>query len=170
MKQLRHYWNKSREWLLSTLLTVLGFSACDDPGDDPIVYMYGTLQPSFCMKGKVVNPANAALPGIRVVIVQAEGRQAGIPDSIPGNPVIAIPIHDTLYTNKDGQFIRWSSTLPLDTIRYEFQFYDVDTTASSPHYQADTLKVEFLAEELVYPGNSHSKTNTVVLKEEKDEQ
>ena len=45
MKTLHYRWNRSLNWILTTLLGFLGFSSCEDNGDDPgnIICMYGTV-------------------------------------------------------------------------------------------------------------------------------
>ena len=35
MKTLHYRWNRSLNWILTTLLGFLGFSSCEDNGDDP---------------------------------------------------------------------------------------------------------------------------------------
>lgn len=53
MKTLHYRWNRSLNWILTTLLGFLGFSSCEDNGDDPgnIICMYGTPTASYTIKG-----------------------------------------------------------------------------------------------------------------------
>ena len=67
MKTLHYRWNRSLNWILTTLLGFLGFSSCEDNGDDPgnIICMYGTPTASYTIKGKVTDQAGQALSDIQ---------------------------------------------------------------------------------------------------------
>ena len=69
MKTLHYRWNRSLNWILTTLLGFLGFSSCEDNGDDPgnIICMYGTPTASYTIKGKVTDQAGQALSDILIL-------------------------------------------------------------------------------------------------------
>ena len=71
MKTLHYRWNRSLNWILTTLLGFLGFSSCEDNGDDPgnIICMYGTPTASYTIKGKVTDQAGQALSDIHPVLI-----------------------------------------------------------------------------------------------------
>ena len=70
MKTLHYRWNRSLNWILTTLLGFLGFSSCEDNGDDPgnIICMYGTPTASYTIKGKVTDQAGQALSDIQIIV------------------------------------------------------------------------------------------------------
>lgn len=182
MQQLSNYLNKSWNRLLSGLLMLLGFSACnwEDPennGPDPVICMYGTPTATFSIKGKVTNQDEQALAGIRVIVANRENCHKTTASFIPDNPVLSTPVNDTTYTDPEGKFTWQGGAFPTDTIRYELQFQDADTTLNEPHYRADTVKVEFLGKDLIINENGNpwnrgkaEKTIEVILKKEGDEQ
>lgn len=61
MKTLHYRWNRSLNWILTTLLGFLGFSSCEDNGDDPgnIICMYGTPTASLPSKEKSTDQARS---------------------------------------------------------------------------------------------------------------
>lgn len=181
MKRLKSYWSKSWGRILSSLLTLLGFSACNtacdniDPGDQPL--MYGTPTASFSIKGKVENTQGNSLPRVRVVIPFVESCRKTTSTFIPDYPLIVNEIRDTLYTDTDGKFEWRGGAFPSDTIRYELQFDDMTLVEGKPRYQSDTLKVSFLPKDLVRAESGNvwnygraEKEITVVLKEKENEQ
>ena len=52
MKKISSSFLKSFNWLLTSVLMLLGFSTCDS---EPGAAMYGTPHADFTIKGKVVN-------------------------------------------------------------------------------------------------------------------
>ena len=74
MKTLHYRWNRSLNWILTTLLGFLGFSSCEDNGDDPgnIICMYGTPTASYTIKGKVTDQAGQALSDIQIIVSDME--------------------------------------------------------------------------------------------------
>lgn len=177
MKYMRNYWNKSWGWLLSSLLTMLGFSACNRILDKPQPDMYGTPTATFSIKGKVVNAAGQALPGVRVVVPYSEFYQVATENFIPDYPIITREIRDTTYSNEDGSFERTFYDLPTDTIRFEMQFYDINPLPGVLPCEPDTLKVTFLRGDLkkdkhagTWDRGHAEKEITVILKEKKDEE
>ncbi|MCL1973335.1 MAG: radical SAM-associated putative lipoprotein, partial [Bacteroidetes bacterium] len=78
MKKLSRVCNKGTLWVLSGLLSLLGFSECDRfPGK----VEYGTPRADFIVSGKVTDVEDRTLPQIRVVvprIVQKLDPRAGV--------------------------------------------------------------------------------------------
>ena len=74
MKTLHYRWNRSLNWIFTTLLGFLGFSSCEDNGDDPgnIICMYGTPTASYTIKGKVTDQAGQALSDIQIIVSDME--------------------------------------------------------------------------------------------------
>lgn len=175
MKRLKNYWYKCWGWLLSTLLTVLGVTSCEeiDPEDMPL--MYGTPTASFSIKGKVENVQGQALSGVRVVIPYSENCQRTTENFIPDTPVIINEIPDTVYTNTEGRFEWRGGSFPSDTVRYELQFHDIRPEPGRVECQSDTIKVSFVSGDLKKTdGNTwnlgHAEQEiTVILKNKKDE-
>ena len=87
MKTLHYRWNRSLNWILTTLLGFLGFSSCEDNGDDPgnIICMYGTPTASYTIKGKVTDPRYPLWkpPGQRYVILRKRRRIRNPASSVP---------------------------------------------------------------------------------------
>lgn len=85
---------KVSNWLLSGILTLMGFStSCDKNGGDDNgggLCMYGTPTADHTIKGKVVNQRNEAVPDIQI-IVTPEGNNK-------------FPL-DTVYTKESGEYI-----------------------------------------------------------------
>lgn len=173
MKYLRNYWNKSWGWLLSSLLTMLGFSACNGFSNEPQLEMYGTPTATFSIKGKVVNTAGHALSGVQVVIPYNEIYPADTMSLVPDKPV---SMRDTVYSNEKGVFEETFYDMPKDTIRYELRFNDINPQPGVPPCEPDTLKVTFLYGDLkkdkhagTWDRGHAEKEITVILKEKKDE-
>ena len=144
MKTLHYRWNRSLNWILTTLLGFLGFSSCEDNGDDPgnIICMYGTPTASYTIKGKVTDQAGQALSDIQIIVSDMEFSYEPRPDFIPDTPYGSHPVNDTLYEN-------------------------------NPYYQADSLKVTFLRKDL-QGGEGWNRGNTtqevkIILTPQKEE-
>ena len=155
MKTLHYRWNRSLNWILTTLLGFLGFSSCEDNGDDPgnIICMYGTPTASYTIKGKVTDQAGQALS-----------------DIIPDTPYGSHPVNDTLYSGKEGEFETRQAAFPIDTVKYNLK---INPDENNPYYQADSLKVTFLRKDL-QGGEGWNRGNTtqevkIILTPQKEE-
>ena len=103
------------KWLLGGLLTLLGFTGCEEGfldiggGED----MYGVPSARYKVIGDVKNTSGNPVKGIRVVV-----------DIVPSNP----RENDTLYTDDKGHFEKdplrydWPDDLEKVTVKFE----DVD--------------------------------------------
>ena len=63
MKKISSSFLKSLNWLLTSVLMLLGFSTCDS---EPGAAMYGTPHADFTIKGKVINQENMPIPDIEI--------------------------------------------------------------------------------------------------------
>lgn len=84
------------KWLSATLLPVLGFVGCGNPGDSPD--LYGTPTSDYQFKGRVTDADGKPVEGIKVVSGIVEGDRVFHEDSVS--------------TDVDGHFVtnRKSST------------------------------------------------------------
>ena len=152
MKTLHYRWNRSLNWILTTLLGFLGFSSCEDNGDDPgnIICMYGTPTASYTIKGKVTDQAGQALSDIQIIVSDMEFSYEPRPDFIPDTPYGSHPVNDT--------------------VKYNLK---INPDENNPYYQADSLKVTFLRKDL-QGGEGWNRGNTtqevkIILTPQKEE-
>lgn len=81
MKKISSSFLKSFNWLLTSVLMLLGFSTCDS---EPGAAMYGTPHADFTIKGKVVNQENMPIPDIEIkCLVEHHGDNRHWFDTIP---------------------------------------------------------------------------------------
>ena len=79
MKKISTSIQKSVNWLLTGILTLLGFSSCE-----PGAAMYGTPYANFTIKGKVVNEESIPVPDIEIkCLVEYHGDNRSWFDTIP---------------------------------------------------------------------------------------
>ena len=169
MERMKYYWNRSWSWLLSTLLTMFGFAACNEEYVEP---MYGTPYVDFSIKGKVENVRGDALAGIRVVILRDGYLDWVESDTVVSDTVVIREMCDTLYTSSDGRFTWQRGWWPRDTMQCELRFNDVE----KEQYEADTIRIVFLPEEYyqnktgeVWNIGSAKREITVILQEKHGE-
>ena len=81
MKKISSSFLKSFNWLLTSVLMLLGFSTCDS---EPGAAMYGTPHADFTIKGKVINQENMPIPDIEIkCLVEHHGDNRHWFDTIP---------------------------------------------------------------------------------------
>lgn len=68
------------KWLSATLLPVLGFAGCGNPGDSPD--LYGTPTSDYQFKGRVTDADGKPVEGIKVVSGIVEGDRVFHEDSV----------------------------------------------------------------------------------------
>ena len=84
MKNPNHKLLKVANWLLGGILALLGFSACNDEKELPL--MYGTPHANFTIKGKVVNDESMPIPDIEIkCLVEHHGDNRSWFDTIPAD-------------------------------------------------------------------------------------
>ena len=153
MKTLHYRWNRSLNWILTTLLGFLG-----------------TPTASYTIKGKVTDQAGQALSDIQIIVSDMEFSYEPRPDFIPDTPYGSHPVNDTLYSGKEGEFETRQAAFPIDTVKYNLK---INPDENNPYYQADSLKVTFLRKDL-QGGEGWNRGNTtqevkIILTPQKEE-
>ena len=123
---------KLQNWLVLSLLSLLGFGACrstkdlkpDRPVAQPgaparseIVLMYGVPTANYQIKGRVVNGQGHPVQGIQ--LLRLERGMEATPDALHGDPdAVRAYIRDNAVTSvSDGTFHIRFSERPADTLR-----------------------------------------------------
>ena len=105
MKNPNHKLLKVANWLLGGILALLGFSACNDEKELPL--MYGTPHANFTIKGKVVNDESMPIPDIEIkCLVEHHGDNRSWFDTIPA-----------VSTSSAGTFTYQFEEFPTDKLR-----------------------------------------------------
>lgn len=123
---------KVSNWLLSGLLSFIGFNSCNDhlfEKEPPLILEYGTPTAAFEIKGKVIDKnTQAPLPEMRIAT-----------DSEELNILFKL---DTLKTNQDGKFqVTFGSGNNQGT-------YRLITRDTLQNYANDTTLVTFKPQDL----------------------
>lgn len=125
--------NKSKnawKWLSATILPILGFAACSDPGEAPA--LYGTPSSDYQFRGRVTDADGKPLQGIKVV--------SGV--SVADGYVVH---EDSTTTDADGRYqtsrkygspIEWQ----LKQDRRVVTFEDIDGKANGGTFANDTAR------------------------------
>lgn len=104
--------NKIFGWIISGMLSLLGFSSCDIIPDMPLEY--GTPNANYTVKGKVTDHANKPIQGIEVTI-----KRSGLPVDDPFNS-------KTLASDTKGEFSNeFKGEFPRDIV-FTLTFTDID--------------------------------------------
>jgi len=145
MKKLNRKLISGTNWALVGILSILGFSGCDDVDDGGGgMVEYGTPVASFKVSGKVTDNNGDGLLGIQVTVPKVDHCQRTTASFIPDHPVIPVEVRDTLYTKADGRFEYKYSGFPTDTVRIQMKFEDVQAS----NYAAGSTAVSFLVSDL----------------------
>ena len=160
---------KLKNWLLVSLMSVLGFTACksskpaatsdqkeseqseqiekkpikDDRGQAAL--MYGVPTMSYHVKGQVVNHQGKPVKGIQVVMLN---RNMGNTPNNPGEENPEIEDYMKIYadtTKNDGTFDVRAKDFPSEYMRVFVR--DVDGP-SNGNYQNDVINLEFTRDEI----------------------
>lgn len=160
---------KLKNWLLVSLMSVLGFTACksskpaatsdqkeseqseqiekkpirDDRGQAAL--MYGVPTMSYHVKGQVVNHQGKPVKGIQVVMLN---RNMGNTPNNPGEENPEIEDYMKIYadtTKNDGTFDIRAKDFPSEYMRVFVR--DVDGP-SNGNYQNDVVNLEFTRDEI----------------------
>lgn len=160
---------KLKNWLLVSLMSVLGFTACksskpaatsdqkeseqseqiekkpirDDRGQAAL--MYGVPTMSYHVKGQVVNHQGKPVKGIQVVMLN---RNMGNTPNNPGEENPEIEDYMKIYadtTKNDGTFDIRAKDFPSEYMRVFVR--DVDGP-SNGNYQNDVINLEFTRDEI----------------------
>lgn len=137
MKKLNKTIFTTTNWLLTGLLTFLGFACSNDKedGDDGGMVEYGTPYATYEIKGKVVDEQENPIPNIQI------SGEARIKVS-QYKPIYPYPENE-ITTNQDGDFTATYGIFPTDTI----QIISIDKNDNI--YLNDTTKVGFDPEDFV---------------------
>lgn len=128
MKQAKSRYTKCLQWVIGSLLGLLGFSGCEDGifGKDEPMDMYGVPTADYIVKGTVTDEAGNPIEGLLVTPYLHYGTFA--PSQYP-----------TTTTEKDGTF-------KLDTLKGmgipPIVVADPDGEANGGHFIPDTLTMK----------------------------
>jgi putative lipoprotein (rSAM/lipoprotein system) len=153
VKKTRRSLIKGANWILSGILSMLGFSGCDDTGNDYIVE-YGTPHATFSFHGTVANKAGNPVKDIKIEI-----KKEGSPESTIPVPTI---------TNEMGQYSTTFVEFPVQDFQVIVSDIDGEVNGS---YQNDTIPVKVGKDDYYKQGDGHwnngsaDKEVNIVLKE-----
>ena len=148
---------KGTNWALAGLMSLLGFSSCsiiEIEGD----VEYGTPNAEFVVSGKVTDTNDRGLEGIRLTVPRVDLHQRATSTFIPDLSVITSEVKDTLYTQKNGEFVYLYHDTPTnDSI-------NIHMKAEGEHVETDSVKVTFFGSDLKggsgwYMGRAEKKIN-----------
>lgn len=138
MKKISSSFLKSLNWLLTSVLMLLGFSTCDS---EPGAAMYGTPHADFTIKGKVVNQENMPIPDIEIkCLVEHHGDNRHWFDTIPA-----------VSTDPAGVFHCQFEEFPTDKLRIIATDIDGPQNGS---YEKDSTNLTLSSDD--YKGNTGS--------------
>jgi len=119
MAKVKHIWG----WILSSIMTLLGFSSCDLSGS---MVMYGVPSADYLVGGKVTDKTGKPINGIKVdVVVEAEGCKLG---------------EQTVNTDQTGAYEVKLEVFPSSTASLNVYFEDTDGEANGGLFKSDSLK------------------------------
>lgn len=152
MKKLHLHLLKAANWLLASMLTLLGFSCTAENGEDPIICEYGTPYANFQVKGKVKDTKGNPVPDVQIRIVYDDKRDYWLHS-------------DTIYSGSDGTF-EWKTTyFPLN--KFTFISGEPNNETSERLFASDTTRIVFESFEggdRWYAGQAFKETD-ITLKE-----
>jgi putative lipoprotein (rSAM/lipoprotein system) len=128
MKKLEFTMWKGYNKIIAILLSLLGFSGCEDPLNTKAEY--GVPSADFIVKGKVLSKTSSlSIPNIRVILKDTSAHATVEPD--------------TVYSNSEGNYELKVTDFPTDNT-YNLNFSDIDGTLNGEYASKDTL-IEFVA-------------------------
>jgi putative lipoprotein (rSAM/lipoprotein system) len=123
MKKLEFRMLKSYNKVIALVLSLLGFTGCEDVLNTKAEY--GVPHADFIINGKIQSKiTNQSIPNIRIIVK----------DTIQG---LNIPL-DTVYSNAQGNYEAIVSEFPLDRA-YLLSVSDIDGVANGEFIEKDTL-------------------------------
>ena len=121
---------KFANWLLTAVLSLLGFSACDNGG---MMLMYGTPTFDYQADGRVVDEEGTPIEGIRVKVTLGDEWST----KIDGTQVEGGVVH----SGKDGLF----TTKKFEDIEiYSLTAIDVDGEENGGEFETQEIRVDTL--------------------------
>ena len=159
--------NRTTQWVITGLLTLLGFSACDKiPGK----VEYGTPHAKYTVSGKVTNTQGQALSQMSVIVPRIVHLTPARPGFIPDNPVSTHAINDTLFTKTDGSFEYTYGGFPSETVQIHLKF---EEPSMHPLFESDSTRVDFKYSDLTggksWNAGSAKKEVNMTLKPKQEE-
>lgn len=136
-----HWYNA----VLSALLTMLGFGACTNDGEDAPVE-YGAPYSDYIVKGSVTDEAGNPLTGIKASIKAIE--------EYPGFAPYAYGLDSTV-TDEQGKFLMKARAF-IDRPNIKLIMEDTDGSAGGGEFLSDTLALEDLPKQQKEPGQHWS--------------
>lgn len=131
-----------KNWLFTTLLGVLGFSACDIIGR----VEYGMPNANHTLKGTVSTLENVAIPGIRVIVKDQDNRYEP----------------DTLQTDNAGKY-QFTDVSAWPGSSYTVLFEDVDGAEHGGSFVSKTATATFNMDDYENGDGWYEGEQTVVL-------
>ena len=121
---------KFANWLLTAVLSLLGFSACSD---ERMMCMYGTPTFDYQADGRVVDEEGNPIEGIRVKVTLGNAWSTKIDGTQVEGGVI--------YSGKDGSF----TTKKFEDIEiYSLTAIDVDGEENGGEFETQEIRVDLL--------------------------
>lgn len=132
------------ETVLSALLTMLGFSSCENVSHN-VVCEYGCPNVEYQVKGTVTDAASGKpVEGIQAKVAAVERTDEGV--EVYGM--------DSLTTSKDGTFaFPLMNDMNIDGLRTSLILEDVDGMENGGVYASDTIELKSLPREQVKEGD-----------------
>ena len=125
MKQTKKRWIRFCNRILSGVLVLLGFNACNI---EEASYEYGQPFARYEIKGKVIDKEQNGLPEIQIIV------RGVLSDMLTSPDIIS---NDTLKTNSKGEFVFREDDAFLD-VKYRVIANDIQTET----YKSDSLVVD----------------------------
>ena len=121
---------KFANWLLTAVISLLGFSACDNGG---MMLMYGTPTFDYQADGRVVDEEGNPIEGIRVKVTLGNAWSTKIDGTQVEGGVV--------YSGKDGSF----TTKKFEDIEiYSLTAIDVDGEKNGGEFETQEIRVDLL--------------------------
>ena len=121
---------KFANWLLTAVLSLLGFSACSD---ERMMYMYGTPYYDYQADGRVVDEEGTPIEGIQVKVTLGNEWSTKIDGTQVEGGVV--------YSGKDGLF----TTKKFEDIEiYSLTAIDVDGEENGGEFETQEIRVDTL--------------------------
>jgi putative lipoprotein (rSAM/lipoprotein system) len=146
MKKINRKFIKGTNWALAGLMSVLGFSSCEETDNGGGRVEYGTPYADFVVSGKVTDAENRGLQGIDVIVSKVDIHQRATSSFIPDRDVITHEVRDTSRTSANGDFeYHYFGTPGNDSVNVHIKFEDLSGNA---RFEADSAKVTFFKSDL----------------------
>ncbi len=130
--------------ILSALLPLLGFTACENNGEVPAEY--GTPSVDYQVKGQVTDTEGKPIKGIQVIVENQYG-------GVVNDQGEYIGYADTLHTDTEGNFE--SHKIHAVGIGGKIHFKDIDNEENGGSFSEDSVAMDSLEKRQVAKGDGH---------------